>query len=403
MSWRHVLAVGVFLLLEVSGSAGLRAAGRYDDGASDTEIRIGQTAPYSGPMSTFGTIGRTQAAYFAMINSSGGIHGRKIRFISLDDGHNPAKTVEHVRRLVEADKVLLLFNPLGSPTNAAIQTYLNRRKVPQLFVGAGDARFSMPDRYPWTMGFQQSNVVEGGLYAEYIRRQHPGARIGVLYVNDDAGRGLLEGLKAVLGKRNASMLVRAESYELTDATVDSQIIALKASGADTFVNFAMPKAASQAIRKSYDIGWRPRQFLNYAAGSVSEVLLPAGREKSIGIISIDSMKDPTDPQWADDPAMLQWKEWMHRHYPDGDPTDNSNIYAYTLASLLVHVLERCGDDLTRANVMRQAAALKDLTLPLLLPGIRINTGPADYSPIEQVRLLRFDGDRWRLFGEVVGR
>lgn len=376
---------------------------RYDTGASDTEIKIGQTAPYSGPMSGFGTIGRAQAAYFAMVDAQGGINGRKIKFISLDDGYNPARTVEHVRRLVEQDGVLLIFNPIGAPTNSAIQKYLNAHKIPHLFVGAGDSRFGDFRQFPWTMGFHQTNYAEGKVYATYILEHHPDARIGVLYLNDSYGKELLQGLREGLGARAKTMLVAAESYELQDPTVDSQIASLRASGANVFVNFALPKAATQAIRRAYDIGWRPVQFLNYASGSVSEVLLAAGAQKSLGIISIDNQKDPTDTQWKNDPDLNTWRAWMQRYYPEGDATDNSNVYAYTTAQLLVHVLKQCGDDLTRANIMRQATNLHDIALPLLLPGVKINTGPTDYYPIEQVRLLRFNGERWEMFGEVIGR
>ncbi|MFN0314621.1 MAG: ABC transporter substrate-binding protein [Burkholderiales bacterium] len=399
LRWFGPMLAAMLLLAQ----SAVQAQKKYSPGASDTQIKIGQTIPYSGPASSYGTIGRAQAAYFAKINAEGGVNGRKIRFISLDDGFNPAKTVEQIRRLVERDEVLLVFNPSGTPSNAAIQKYLNQRKVPQLFVGAGSARFGDHKRYPWTMGFHQTDYTEGKVYATYILEHHPNAKIGALYLNDDFGKELLKGLRDGLGSRAKDMLVAAQSYELQDPSVDSQIVSLRAAGADTFVNFALPKAAAQAIRKAYDIGWWPLQFLNYAAGSVSEVLEPAGFEKSVGIISIDNQKDPTDAQWKDDPGLLAWRAWMRQYYPEGDPNDNSNIYAYTLAQLLVHVLKQCGDELTRENVMRQATSIKDLELPLLLPGVKINTGPADHYPIEQVRLLRFNGSRWEMFGEVIGK
>jgi ABC-type branched-subunit amino acid transport system substrate-binding protein len=376
---------------------------KYGPGVTDTEIKIGQTAPYSGAMSAWGTIGRAQAAYFAKINAEGGIAGRKIKFISLDDAYNPARTVEQTRKLVEREKVLLIFNPVGSPTNAAVQKYLNNKKVPQLFVGAGDARFGDPKKYPWSMGFHQTNYTEGKLYAAYILQHHPRGRIAAFYINDEFGKELLKGLRDGLGSRAGEMLAATASYELNDPTVDSQIIALHASGADIFVNFALQKAAAQAIRKIYDIGWRPTHFLNYAATSVSEVLLPAGANKSLGILSIDNQKDPTDAHWKDDPALKDWLAWMRQYYPQGNADDSTNVYAYTLAQLLVHTLKRCGDDLTRENVMRQAANIKDLELPMLLPGIKINTGPTDFYPIEQVRLLRFNGTRLEIFGDVIGR
>lgn len=391
------------LTLLILFSLGTFAQKQYDPGASDTEIKIGNTAPYSGPASAYATIARAQAAYFAKINAEGGINGRKIKFISLDDAYNPAKTVEQVRRLVEHDGVLLIFNPQGTPTNAAIQKYLNQQKVPQLFVAAGDVRFGDWKHFPWTMGFHQTNYTEGKLYAAYILRHHPKARIGVLYLNDEFGKELSKGLRDGLGARAKEMLVGAQSYELQDPTVDSQILSLRSSGADTFVNFAFPKAAAQAIRKAYDIGWRPRQFLNYASSSVGEVLDPAGLGKSVGIISIDNQKDPTDQQWANDPALKEWLAWMRKYYPAGNVGDNANVYAYTLAQLLVHVLKQCGDNLTRENVMREATNLKDLELPMLLPGVKINTSPTDYYPIEQVRLLKFNGSRWEMFGDVISQ
>lgn len=395
--------VGAVLIASLAAPGLACGQKRYDTGASDAEIRIGQTAPYSGPMSGFGTIGRAEAAYFAMVNAQGGVNGRKIKFISLDDGYNPARTVEQARRLVEHEAVLLMFNPIGAPTNGAIQKYLNQRKIPQLFVGAGDSRFGDFRHFPWTMGFHQTNYAEGRVYAAYILQHHPDARIGVLYLNDGFGKELLQGLRDGLGNRAKTMLIAAQSYELNDPTVDSQIASLQSTGADVFANFAMPKAATQAIRRAYDLGWRPVQFLNYASGSVSEVLLAAGARKSLGIISIDNQKDPTDSQWKNDPGLAAWHDWMTRYYPEGDPSDNSNVYAYTVAQLLVHVLKQCGDNLTRENVMYQATHLRDVELPLLPPGIKVNTSPTDYYPIEQVRLLRFNGERWEMFGDVIGR
>ena len=314
------------LLIAISA----HAEKRYGPGVTDTEIKIGQTMPYSGPASSYGTIGRAQAAYFAKINAEGGINGRKLKLISLDDAYNPAKTVEQTRRLVEHDNVLLIFNPIGSPTNAAIQKYLNQRRVPQLFVGTGDAKFGDPKRYPWTMGFHQTNYTEGKLYARYIAQHHPKARIGVLYINDDFGKELLHGLRDGLGDQADTMLVATASYDLHDPTVNSQIISLHGAGANTFVNFALPKAAAQAIRKIYDLGWRPTHFLNYASASVSEVLMPPGANKSIGIISIDNQKDPTDAHWKDDPALKAWLAWMRQYYSRGNAEDNSNVYGYTL-------------------------------------------------------------------------
>jgi branched-chain amino acid transport system substrate-binding protein len=396
---RALLVASTLLLCSTTVGAGTK----YGPGVTDTEIKIGQTAPYSGPASAYGTIGRAQAAYFAKINAAGGIGGRKIKLISLDDAHNPAKTVEHIRKLVERDNVLLIFNPIGSPTNAAVQRYLNKKKVPQLFVGAGEARFGDFKRYPWTIGFHQTNLTEGKLYASYILQHRPRARIGVLHINDGFGKELLEGLRAGLGDKAKTMLVATASYELHDPTVDSQIISLQGAGADTLVNFALPKAAGQAIRKAYDIGWKPLHFVNYASNSVGEVLQPAGLEKSTGLISLDNQKDPTDERWKNDPAMNEWIAWMRKYYPRGQIEDSANVYAYTVAQLLVQVLKQCGDDLARENVMRQAANIKDLELPMLLPGIKINTSPSDYYPIEQVRMLKFSGTRWGVFGDVIGQ
>ena len=402
-AWSRMVCGKVVLLALLLIAMTAQAEKRYGPGVTDTEIKIGQTMPYSGPASSYGTIGRAEGAYFAKINAEGGINGRNVKLISLDDAYNPAKTVEQTRRLVEHDNVLLIFNPMGSPTNAAIQKYLNQHRVPQLFVGSGDAKFGDPKRYPWTMGFHQTNYTEGKIYASYIAQHHPHARIGVLYINDDFGKELLQGLRDGLGDQAKTMLVATASYDLQDPSVASQIISLHGAGADTFVNFALPKAAAQAIRKIYDIGWRPTHFLNYAAASVSEVLMPSGADKSIGVISIDHQKDPTDAHWKDDRALKEWLAWMRQYYPRGNAEDNSNVYGYTLAQLLVHVLKQCGEDLTRENVMRQAANIMDLELPMLLPGIKINTSPTDYYPIEQVRLLRFTGTRFEMFGEVEGR
>jgi branched-chain amino acid transport system substrate-binding protein len=388
-------------LIACNGTA--LAEKRYGPGVTDTEIKIGQTAPYSGPASAYGTIGKAQAAYFAKINAEGGIRGRKIKFISLDDAHSPPKTVELTRALVERENVLLIFNPIGSPTSAAAQPYLNKKNVPQLFVGAGEARFGDFKRYPWTMGFHQTNLTEGKLYAAYILQLRPNARIGVLYINDGFGKELTDGLRAGLGDRASTMLVATASYELHDPTVDSQIISLHAAGADTLVNFALPKAAGQAIRKAYDIGWKPLHFVNYASNSVGEVLQPAGLDKSTGLISLDNQKDPTDARWKDDAGMHEWLAWMRQYYPAGQIEDSANVYAYTLAQLLVHVLKQCGDDLSRENVMRQAANVKDLELPMLLPGVKINTSPTDFYPIEQVRMLKFNGTRWEVSSDVIGR
>jgi len=373
---------------------------KYDSGASDTEIKIGQTMPYSGPGSAYGTIGRAESAYFQMINDQGGVNGRKVTLVSLDDGYSPPKTVEQVRRLVEDDGVLFIFQSLGTAANTAIQKYLNARKVPQLFVATGATKWGDPQNFPWTMGWQPNYQSEGRIYAKYVLQQKPTAKVGVLYQNDDYGKDYLKGLKEGLGSK-ASLIVKEASYEASDPTVDSQIITLQASGADTFFIFAIPKFAAQAIRKSYDIGWRPLAFVNNVSSSVASVLEPAGLEKSTGLITALYLKDPTDPQWQKEKSFRDWVEWMKKYYPQGDLTDIANVYGYSIAQTLVQVLRQCGDELTREAVMREASNLKNLELPMLLPGIKVNTSATDFYPVEQMQLARFDGKRWGLFGEVI--
>ena len=370
------------------------AQNKYDPGASDTEVKLGQTMPYSGALSAFGTIGKAEAAYFKKINAEGGINGRKITLLSLDDGFNPAKTVEQTRRLVEQEEVLLLFNSLGTAPNTAIHKYVNAKKIPHLFLATGATKWGDPQNFPWTMGWQLPYQVEAQLYAKYILQHQPDAKIGVLFLNDDFGKDYLKGLKDGLGDKAAKMIVAEVSYEATDPTVDSQIVTLKGSGADTFVNLGSPKTAAQAIRKVYDIGWRPLHLITKVSTSVASVLTPAGLEKSVGIVSLESQKDPTDPQWRNDPGVKEWLAWMKTYYPDGDPADIYNVFGYNHAQTLVQVLRQCGDDLTRENVMRQAANLKNLELPMLLPGIRVNTSPSDYFPIKQAQMMRFDGKEW---------
>ena len=373
---------------------------KYDPGATDTELKIGQTMPYSGPASAYATIGRAQAAYFQMINEQGGVNGRKINLVSLDDGYNPAKAVEQVRRLVEQEQVLLVFQSLGTPSNTAVQRYLNAQKVPQLFVATGATKFGDPRSYPWTMGWQPSYHAESTVYAKYIMQAKPNGRIAVLYQNDDYGKDYLNSLRAGLAA-NAGMIVKEVSYEVSDPAVDSQIVTLRSSGADTLFVFATSKFAAQAIRKTYDIGWKPLVFVNSVSSSVAAVLTPAGLDRSVGVITAQYGKDPTDPQWSKDRAFKDWVEWMKKYYPQGDLADNLNVYGYSVAQTLVQVLRQCGDDLTRASIMRQAANLKSLELPMMLPGIKLNTGVDDYFPIEQMQLARFDGKRWILFGEVL--
>ena len=377
---------------------------RYGPGVTDTEIKIGQTMPYSGPASALSVAGRAQAAYIDMVNDRDGVNGRKIKLISLDDGYNPTKTVEQTRKLVEEQQVLLIFSPLGTAPNMAIYKYLNARKVPHLFLSSVTSRWNDPSHFPWTMmTYRPSFELEARTYAEHILRTRPNAKIGVLYQNDEMGKDYLKGLREGLGTHAARMIVSEQSHELTDATVDSQIIALKASGADVLLDFTTPKFGAQAIRKVHDLGWKPLHIAGFPASAIKTVLQPAGLDKSIGLISSSVTKDPSDPQWRDDPGMKEYLALMKRYYPEGDLDDWSNVGGFTTAQLLVHVLTQCGDELTRENVMRQAASIKDLELPLLLPGIRVNTGPSDYLPVEQIQLIRFDGKRWVRMENSSGR
>jgi branched-chain amino acid transport system substrate-binding protein len=396
------LLMGLGLLAWIAASTAV-AEKKYDPGASDTEIRIGNTNPYSGPASAYGTIGRSEAAYFRMINDQGGINGRKINFISLDDAYSPPRTVEQVRRLVEQEEVLFLFQSLGTPSNTAIHKYMNAKKVPQLFVATGATKWGDPQGFPWTIGWQPNYQTEAHLYAKYLLQNKPGTRIAVLYQNDDYGKDYLKGFHDGLGKQVDKMIAKEVSYEVTDPTVESQIVTLQASGADSLFIVATPKFAAQAIRKAYDVGWKPLTFVNNVSTSIAAVLEPAGLEKSVGLVTALYFRDPNDPQWANDPAMKEWQGWMKKYYPDGNLNDGFNVFGYLVAQTLIQVLKQCGDDLTRENVMRQAGNLKDLVLPMLLPGIRINTSPTDFYPIEQVQLARFDGKRWVLFGEVLGK
>lgn len=374
---------------------------KYGPGASDTEIKIGQTIPYSGPASAYGTIGKAEAAYFQWINDQGGVNGRKITFISLDDGYNPAKTVEQTRRLVEQEEVLLLFQSLGTPTNSAIHKYVNAKKVPHILLATGATKWSDPKNFPWTMGFNPTYQSEGRIYAQYILKNHPNAKLAVLYQNDDFGKDYVIGLKSVLGDKAASMIVKEATYEVTDPTIDSQVVALKASGADTLLTFATPKFAAQTIRKVSEIGWKPLHILTNVSASVGAVLTPAGLDKSKDIVTAAYLADPTEPEVRKEAAFKVWENWMKKYYPAGDPNDQLNLYGYAAAASLVHILKACGDDLSRENVMKVAANLKDVEIPMLLPGIRLNTGANDFGPIAEMRLAKFDGTRWVLFGDLL--
>jgi len=375
-------------------------AAAQSPGVTPTEVKIGNTNPYSGPASAYGTIGKALAAYFTKVNAEGGVNGRKIDFVTLDDGYSPPKTVEMVRRLVEQDQVAFVFQTLGTPTNSAIHKYLNQAKVPHLFVATGATKWGDPQHFPWTMGWQPTYQTEGHIYAQYVLRNVPNAKIGILYQNDDYGKDYVKGIKDGLGEAAKKLIALEQSYEVTDPTIDSQIVNLKNSGANVFYNVTIPKFAVQAIKKAHDIGWKPLHLLNNVSASVDVVLKPAGLEASKDLITALYLKDPTDPQWRNDAGMKDWLVFMQKYYPEGNTKDAFNVYGCTVAQGLVHVLKQCGKDLSRENVMRQAANIKDLALPLLLPGIKVNTSPTDFYPIEQEQLAKFDGERWALFGEI---
>jgi ABC-type branched-subunit amino acid transport system substrate-binding protein len=394
------LAAGTAVAVALSASP-VSAQKKYDTGATDTEIKIGQTNPFSGPASAYATIGKTQAAYIKMINDQGGVNGRKINLIQYDDAYSPPKAVEQVRKLVESDEVLLTFQLIGTPSNAAVQKYLNSKKIPQLFAATGASKFTDPKNFPWTMGFNPSYAAEGAIYARYLLKTKPNAKIAILYQNDDYGKDLLKGVEDTLTGPNAKMIVAKASYEVTDPTIDSQILTLQGSGADTFINITTPKFSAQSVRKAWDSGWKPLHILNNVGASVGSVLVPAGLDKSVGLLTMQYYKDPNDPQWKDDPAMLEWRGFMGRYYKDGDPKDASNLYAFLTAQLMVQILKQCGNDLTRENVMKQAASLKNIKLPLLLPGMSVNTSPTDFYPIEQGQLAKFTGQLWQGFGELI--
>ncbi len=399
---RRIFAIKVALISTALSVGSVFGQNKYDPGANDKEIKIGHINPYSGPASAYGTIGKSIAAWFEKVNAEGGINGRKIKFISLDDGYSPPKTVEQARKLVEQEEVLALFQPLGTPPNSAIHKYMNQRKVPQLFVATGATKWGDPKNFPWTMGWQPNYQSEAKIYAEHILETSPNAKIAVLYQNDDYGKDYLKGFEDGLGARAKTMIVSKQSYEVTDPTIDSQMNSLKASGADTFFNITTPKFAAQAIKKAAEIGWKPTHYLNQVSASVGAVLTPAGLGNSVGIISTQYFKDPTDPQWLSDPAMNEWREFMKKYYPSGDLNDAFNVYGPLVAQTLVQVLKQAGNDLTRTNVMRQAASL-DMTLPLLLPGVNLKTSADDFYPIEREQLVRFDGKAWVRFGKVYGR
>jgi ABC-type branched-subunit amino acid transport system substrate-binding protein len=386
--------------LAIAFASAAHAQKTYDPGATDAEIKVGNIMPYSGPASAYATIGKTEAAYFKKLNTEGGINGRKIDFVSYDDGYSPPKMVEQARKLVESDEVLLIFNPLGTPGNSAIQKYMNAKKVPQLFVSTGAAKWNDPKDFPWTMGWQPSYQVEARIYAKYILKNYPGKTIGVLYQNDDFGKDYVIGLHDGLGDQASKLIVVESSYETTSPTVDSQVVQIKGANPDIFVNIATPKFAAQAIKKIAELDWHPVQFLTNVSASIGGVIHPAGYEASQGILSTQYLKDPKDPGWKNDPAMVEWRAFMSKWYPEGDQDDASTVFGYGVAKGLEQVLRQCGDNLTRENVMKQAANL-NFEIGIYLPGTKIKTGPDDYAPIEQLQMMRFKGESWDLFGPIM--
>src|ERR1700760_4874074 len=391
-----VIAAAAFALT----SSTALAQKKYDTGATDTEIKIGNIMPYSGPASAYGVIGKTEKAYFDKINAEGGINGRKINFISYDDGYSPPKAVEQARKLVESDEVLVVFNPLGTPSNSAIQKYLNGKKVPQLFVATGATKWNDPKDFPWTMGWQPSYQSEARIYAKYLLKEKPDGKIAVLFQNDDFGKDYMKGLKDGLGAKS-SMIVAQEGYETSEPSIDGHIVKLKASGADVFISVTTPKFAAQAIKKLAEMNWTPLHIVSNVSASVGGVIKPAGFENAQGILSAAYAKDGADAQWDNDPGMKKFLEFLTKYYPDGNKLDGSVVYGYGAAQTMVKVLQRCGDDLTRENVMRQAASLKSFTPDTLLPGVTINTSATDFAPIKQLKMERFKGETWELFGDVI--
>src|SRR5467141_2924337 len=396
---RIAIVSAAFAVLAASSSGAL-AQKKYDTGATDTEIKIGNIMPYSGPASAYGVIGKTEEAYFKKINAAGGINGRKINFVSYDDAYSPPKTVEQARKLVESDEVLFMFNSLGTPSNSAIHKYMNSKKVPQLFVATGATKWNDPKDFPWTMGWQPNYQSETQIYAKYILKEKPGTKIAVLYQNDDYGKDYLKGLKDGLGDK-ASMITAEESFETTEPTIDNHIVKLKATGADVFISITTPKFAAQAIKKLSEIEWKPLHIVSNVSASVGSVIKPAGFENSQGILSAAYAKDGADSQWDDDPGMKKFYAFLEKYFPEGNKLDLSVVYGYGAAQTLVKVLEMCGDNLTRENVMKQAASLKDFAPDTLLPGVKINTSATDFAPIEQLQMMRFKGEKWEPFGDII--
>jgi branched-chain amino acid transport system substrate-binding protein len=394
-----VATTAVIVLATTSGT--VFAQKKYDSGATDTEIKIGNIVPYSGPASAYGVIGKTEEAYFKMINDRGGINGRKVNFVTYDDGYSPPKAVEQVRRLVENDEVLAVFNPLGTPSNTAIQKYLNAKKIPQLFVATGATKWNDPKNFPWTMGWQPSYQSEAQIYAKWLMKEKPDAKIAVFYQNDDFGKDYLKGIKEGLGAKATSMIIMEESYEVSEPSIDGHIVKIKAANPDTLLIFATPKFGAQTIKKTAELSWKPLQIITNVSISTGSVMRPAGLENAQGVLSAAYAKDGTDPQWNNDPGMKKWSDFLDKYMSGADKTDTSIVYGYGVAQTLAKVLEMCGDDLTRANVMKQAASLKDFVPDTLLPGVKINTSATDFAPISQLQMQRFKGEKWELFGDII--
>jgi branched-chain amino acid transport system substrate-binding protein len=398
---KHLIAAVATGAIAFASTGSALAQKKYDSGASDTEIKIGNIMPYSGPASAYGVIGKTEAAYFNKINAEGGINGRKINFITYDDGYSPPKAVEQARKLVESDEVLVVFNPLGTPSNTAIEKYMNSKKVPQLFVATGATKWNEPKEFPWTMGWQPSYQSEARIYGKYLLKEKPNAKIGVFYQNDDFGKDYLKGLKDGLGAKAASMIIAEEGYETSEPSIDNHIVKLKTSGADVFISITTPKFAAQAIKKLAEMNWTPLHIVSNVSASVGGVIKPAGFENAQGILSAAYAKDGADAQWNNDPGMKKFYEFLAKYDSDANKLDGSVVYGYGAAQTLVQVLKQCGDDLTRENVMKQAASLKNFTPDTLLPGVTINTSATDFAPIKQLQMMRFKGEKWELFGDII--
>ena len=391
-------AATALTLLSTQGAFAQKA---YDTGVTDTEIKIGNVEAYSGPASAYGVIGKIEDAYFKMVNENGGINGRKINFISYDDGYSPPKTVEQIRKLIESDEVFLVFNALGTPTQTAVQKYQNAKKVPQLFLATGASKWNDPKDFPWTMGFQPSYRVEARIFAKYILKEKPNAKIAVFYQNDDFGKDYVAGLKEILGDKASSLIVAEESYETSEPSIDSHIVKLKGAGADVFVNISTPKFAAQAIKKMAELEWKPMHLMTDVAISIGAVMKPAGLDASEGVLSATYLKDASDPQWKDDPGMKKFMAFVDKYMPGANISDLNVVYGFAAAQTMVQVLQQCGDDLTRENVMKQAASLKGFAPDTLIPGITVNTSPTDFAPIEQLKMMRFTNGKWDLFGDII--